>query len=69
MTLAEYAQQITAMAKKHGNLEVYFSIDDEGNDFQPVNFLPSVIVVNKYGEVVMPEDKKKSGHREVICIN
>lgn len=70
MTLAEYAKQIRAMVKAgYGKHDVWHSIDDEGNGFQPVNFLPSVIVVNKDGEFIMPEDKKKTGHREVICIN
>lgn len=67
MTLAEYAKQITAMAKNHGNLEVYFSIDDEGNDFQPVNFLPSVIHVTEDGQMILKERGKQA--KQVICIN
>ena len=51
MNLMEYAVYINEMLKKHGKKEVYYSSDDEGNDFEPVHFKPSTM---KYdGKVVV----------------
>ena len=46
MLLKEYLIQLKRLAKKNPeflNLPVYYSIDDEGNDFKPIFYGPSVM--------------------------
>ena len=57
MVLAEYVGKLVKLVKAgHGKKEVYYSIDEEGNDFQPVQYEPSVMVNENDG-------------REMVCIN
>ena len=42
MKLKEYAKLINNIAKRYPNLEVIYSKDDEGNDFQEVVYEPSI---------------------------
>lgn len=47
MTLKEYAAKLTELAEKHPDLEVIYAKDDEGNDFRPVHFGPTL---GNYGD-------------------
>lgn len=43
MKLKEYKKFIDKLVKEgHGNKEVYYSSDDEGNSYEPVYYAPSV---------------------------
>lgn len=42
MKLKEYAELINKIANRYPNLEVIYSKDDEGNDFQEVVYEPSI---------------------------
>lgn len=42
MILKEYSEQIAALAALHPELEVVYSIDDEGNDFKVLHHTPSL---------------------------
>lgn len=42
MRLEEYIKDLERIKKVHGNLELVYSTDDEGNGFFPVHFSPSV---------------------------
>ena len=42
MKLKEYAELINKIANRYPNLEVIYSKDDEGNDFQEVIYEPSI---------------------------
>ena len=42
MTLNEYINQLAKLAIKHGDKEVAYSSDDEGNSFHMVHYSPSV---------------------------
>jgi hypothetical protein len=45
MTVKEYLNHFNKMVKDHPeieNLDICYSMDDEGNCFYPVNFTPSV---------------------------
>lgn len=41
MTLKEYSQQLSKLAKKHPDAKVVYAIDDEGNAFSEVTFSPT----------------------------
>jgi len=59
MKIEQYKEFINKIAKEHPNVEVLYSIDDEGNDFRKVNFAPS------YNTFEMGNGKILKG----ICVN
>ena len=42
MKLSKFIEGLQALAKEHGDLEVVYSVDDEGNSYHPVHYLPSI---------------------------
>jgi hypothetical protein len=40
MILKDYLKALRKLAKEHGDKEVYYAMDDEGNAFNPVVYLP-----------------------------
>lgn len=58
MILREYIEHINKLVKVNPELldaEVYTMSDDEGNERNEVNFLPSVSAFDSNGELVKPE--------------
>lgn len=53
MKLKDYAKLINELAKDHGDKDVYYSTDDEGNDFNLVHFSPSVSDAAINGKLVI----------------
>ena len=59
MKLKDYAKLINDLVKTHGNKEVAYASDSEGNSFHLVHFGPSVQSVEiDYGKA-----------KKVVCIN
>lgn len=52
MKLKEYAEHITALSKKHPNLEVAYARDDEGNGYDYVQYKPSISKIEINGDEV-----------------
>ena len=52
MKLKDYIKQLQEIAKKHPNIEVAYSSDDEGNSFEYVRYNPAVSTVEIDGEAV-----------------
>jgi len=52
MKLKDYIKQLQEIAKKHPNIEVAYSSDDEGNSFDYVRYNPAVSTVEIDGEAV-----------------
>ena len=42
MKLKEYAKLINVLAEKYPDIDVVYSHDDEGNEFQMVNYQPGI---------------------------
>ena len=56
MKLKDYIKQLKKLESKYGNVELYYSIDDEGNGYDAVKFGPCVMHIAKedipeYGNV------------------
>ena len=61
MKLGEYIRRLNELREVHGNnIEVVFAIDEEGNDFKNVDFLP------EYHEELQGNGDT---YKNVICIN
>jgi len=71
MKLKDYIAKLNKLAEKHPDVEVIYSCDDEGNEFQKVHFPPSI------GSIANPEDDRNlewSHHSDdydvnAVCIN
>lgn len=73
MKVSEVIQFLKEIQKEHGDLECWYSSDDEGNSFRKLFYEPSVCYVDSYGETygtnedleyadLKPEDVRK------ICV-
>ncbi|RLD64314.1 MAG: hypothetical protein DRJ01_00950 [Bacteroidetes bacterium] len=74
MKLSEYIKALNEALKDYGDLDVVYSIDDEGNDYKEVHFIPSVGYYDKKdrewletADFDMSEDDDI--HINSICIN
>lgn len=78
-TLNEYIeslQKIVEEQPERGEHVVIYAKDDEGNEYHPVHFSPSVLYaespLTNYVEVVSEEDvdeEESDNYVQVICIN
>lgn len=73
MKLKEYIEKLNKLYIKHGDLELVYSKDDEGNEFNYLNFDPSLVnYIPADYNVVSDEDLdeySESEYKKVICIN
>ena len=84
MILSEYIKSLKEIFTDNGDLEVVYSIDDEGNDFNKVFFNPSIghyssqnreyydenSVEEKNEEIDMNEGNEEDKiHINAVCIN
>lgn len=54
MKLSKYILLLQEIAERYGDLDVVYSKDDEGNDFNTVNYEPSVGRYDKYEREFYP---------------
>lgn len=77
MKLKDYIKQLKKLENKYGNVELYYSIDDEGNGYDAVKFGPGVMYIAKedipeYGNVdpmSVHETKETKNDVPIIIIN
>jgi hypothetical protein len=73
MKLTKYIEKLQELFKEHGNLELIYSKDDEGNGYQTVNCEPSLVnYISSDREVIHEDDLEEwdeTEYQKVICIN
>ncbi len=74
MKLGEYIEVLQKIYKKHPNLLVVCSSDDEGNEFRMVSFTPSLgSFEGAYQGDFIPDDGteefKKNYEINAVCLN
>ena len=63
MNLAEYISNLNNIYNEYGpDLQVIFAIDDEGNDFKPINFEPTIGIYDD-GEFEIEVEDNYTGYR------
>lgn len=73
MKLTKYIEKLQELLKEHGDLELIYSKDDEGNVYDKVHLYPSLanyIVSDR--EVIHDDDLEvwdESEYQKVICVN
>ena len=71
MKLKEYLNNLIEMVKKNPEIEEYdviYASDNEGNDFKPVIFTPTIMKVLNEGDYSL-EVETQSESPNAICIN
>ena len=72
MKISEMIKNLQEFKAEHGDLEVWYAVDDEGNDYHPVYYTPIMYYANEDGDVYQnledfdPEDYVEDMRR--ICI-
>jgi len=56
MKVSEMIKNLQDFLWENGNLECWYSADDEGNAYHRVNYIPSLYYVNEDDEVLQEED-------------
>ena len=56
MKLKQYIKELREFEKLHGNLDVIYSSDDEGNSYSPVLFVPTPVKIKKITHYMQSED-------------
>ena len=56
MKISEMIKNLQKFMDEHGDLECWYAVDDEGNGYQKVYYLPSMYFANEDGEVYQSDD-------------
>jgi hypothetical protein len=51
MKISEMIENLKKFKDKHGDIECWYAVDDEGNDYKRVYFHPSLYYVNDSNKV------------------
>lgn len=73
MKLTKYIEKLQELLNEHGDLELIYSSDDEGNEYNTVNCEPSLVnYIASDREVIHEDDIEEydeSEYKKVICVN
>lgn len=56
MKISEMIKNLQDFEAKHGDVDCYYAVDDEGNAYHPVYFKPSKYYFNEEYGVIQEED-------------
>lgn len=73
MKISDMIKNLYAFMDEHGDLDCWYAVDDEGNDFKPVYFDPSLRYVNEHEETFQQEDLEDEDPEDIgeltkICV-
>ena len=73
MKLTTYIKKLQELLTEHGDLELIYSSDDEGNNYDKVHYEPSLVNYIASDREVIHEDDleewEESDYEKVICVN
>ena len=73
VNLTKYIEKLQELLVDHGDLELIYSSDDEGNNYNKVHYEPSLMnYIRTDGEVIHEDDLEEwdeSDYEKVICVN
>ena len=56
MKVSEMIKNLQEFMKEHGDLECWYAVDDEGNDYNEIYYTPTKFYVNNFEDVFQQED-------------
>lgn len=73
MKISQMIRNLEAVMLANGDLECYYATDDEGNEYHPVYWEPSIYWINQYGDIFQDEDLEGEDEEDIaeltqICI-
>ncbi len=72
MKISEMIKNLQEFMAENGDLECWYAVDDEGNEYQAIHYTPSKYYINEYDEVRQLEDieydEEDVEDYEPICI-
>jgi hypothetical protein len=73
MKLSEYIKNLQSFMDRYGDLDCWYETDDEGNEYHPIVYEPSLYCIFKHnGEVHDIEDtgwlEMESNEYDEICV-
>lgn len=73
MKISQMIKNLEAVMLANGDLECWYAVDDEGNDYHPIYFEPSVYYRNKWGDMydesdLEDEDPEDIAELKQVCI-
>lgn len=74
MILKEYIKYLQKLAEKHGDAEVWYATDEEGNSYDAVVFGPSVVYIPENTTTSLEseevrEEQEEGFTKEIIVLN
>lgn len=73
MKLTTYIEKLQELLVEHGDLELIYSTDDEGNEYRKLYYDPGVVNYIESDYCIIHEDDieeyDESEYQKVICIN
>lgn len=71
--LTTYIEKLQELLQEYGDLELIYSTDDEGNEYNTVNYNPSIVNYIESDRCLIDdndlEEYNESDYQKVICIN
>ena len=71
MKISEMIKNLKEFMDEHGDVECYYAVDDEGNDFHEVYYSPTLMFSNGYdlwSKADIEEDGEDIEDFEKVCI-
>lgn len=56
MKVSEMIKNLQEFMEEHGDLECWYAVDDEGNDYNEIYYTPTKFYVNNCEDVFQQED-------------
>lgn len=73
MKLTTYIEKLKELLQEHGDLDLIYSTDDEGNEYRKLHYDPAVVNYIESDYCIIHEDDleeyNESEYQKVICVN
>lgn len=69
MKISKMIKNLQDFMNEYGDIDCYYAVDDEGNDYKEIYYTPSPFYVNEDGDVYSPEDAEDNEDDfELVCV-
>ncbi len=69
MKISQMIKNLQTILSDYGDMDCWYAVDDEGNAYYPINWVPSVYYTNHYGDVFREEDLKDEDPEDIAELN
>jgi len=69
MKISRLIRRLTQLEKEHGNIDIIYAADDEGNNYSEVHYDASPVWYLETDAVSLDSEFKVDGMKKVVCIN